>query len=377
LKQLPQALIVSHLQYVLAQEHISYEPAALNLVARAAQGSMRDALSLTDQAIAFSSGMLEESAMRSMLGAIDQGYLFELLQALHEQNGTSLLAIADNMATRSFAFDAALQDLASLLHRIALAQTVPQAIADDEPERDRLLQLAAAFTPEEVQLFYQISIHGRAEIGLAPDEYAGFTMTMLRMLAFAPERNVRSTTSTQAAIRQSPVNLAPQMAAPAFQPVIQNVSQTVPVPVAHMVAPIVQSVAAPAKAHASGDNPDWSQMLGCLSLQGMAQQLAKHCVLDDVAEQHVVLRLALEHKHLQTKMAIDNLQAALNDYFGKAMKLNIVLGEVEVATPAKIEHHTREVKQLRAGESIAQDAFVIAAQSELAASLLSDSIKPV
>jgi DNA polymerase-3 subunit gamma/tau len=118
-------------------------------------------------------------------------------------------------------------------------------------------------------------------------------------------------------------------------------------------------------------------MLGRLSLQGMAQQLAKHCVLDAIAEQQVVLRLALEHKHLQTKMATDNLQAALNDYFGKPMKLNIVLGKVEVATPAKIEHQTREVRQQLANESIAQDTFVIDAQSELAASLESESIKPV
>src|ERR1035437_2537207 len=188
LKQLPPALIVTHLQHVLEQEHIEFELGALNLVARAAQGSMRDALSLTDQAIAFSLGKIEEAAMRSMLGAIDQGYLFELLLALREQNGGALLEVADNMAARSIAFEAALQELASLLHRIALAQTVPQAITDEEPERGRVLELAQAYTPEEVQLFYQIAIHGRAEIDLAPDEYAGFTMTLLRMLAFAPSR---------------------------------------------------------------------------------------------------------------------------------------------------------------------------------------------
>src|SRR5574340_1026205 len=123
LKQLPPALIAARLQYVLEQEQLSFEPAAVNLVARAAQGSMRDALSLMDQAIAFSAGKVEEAVVRAMLGAIDQGYLFDLLAALCERDGVRLLAIADNMAARSVAFDGALQELATLLHRIALAQT--------------------------------------------------------------------------------------------------------------------------------------------------------------------------------------------------------------------------------------------------------------
>ena len=140
LKQLPPGLIASHLQYVLEQEHVAFESGAIALIARTAHGSMRDALSLMDQAIAFSAGKVEESVVRTMLGAIDQGYLFDLLAALREQDGVVLLEIADNMAERSVAFDAALQDLATLLHRIALAQTVPQAVEEDEPERVRLLE---------------------------------------------------------------------------------------------------------------------------------------------------------------------------------------------------------------------------------------------
>ena len=194
LKQLPPVLISEHLQYVLGQEQIAYEVAAVNLVARAASGSMRDALSLMDQAIAFSAGSVAEEVVRNMLGAIDQSYLFELLEAVQQHDGVRLLGIADNMASRSIAFDVALQELASLLHRIALAQTVPQAIAEDEPHRAALMELAGAFAAEEVQLYYQIAIHGRDEIDLAPDEYAGFTMTLLRMLAFAPAKGgVRAT----------------------------------------------------------------------------------------------------------------------------------------------------------------------------------------
>ncbi len=174
LKQLPPALIVTHLQYVLEQEGITFEVSALALLARAAQGSMRDALSLLDQAIAYSDARVDEATVRNMLGAIDQSYLYDVLQTLLARDGAGLLRIADDMLSRSLAFDAALQDLATLLHRVALAQTVPQAIAEDEPERVRLLQLATSFSAEEIQLFYQIAIHGRNEIDLAPDEYAGF-----------------------------------------------------------------------------------------------------------------------------------------------------------------------------------------------------------
>lgn len=374
LKQLPPALIVTHLQHVLEQEHIEFELGALNLVARAAQGSMRDALSLTDQAIAFSLGKIEEAAMRSMLGAIDQGYLFELLQALQEKNGGALLGVADNMAARSIAFESALQELASLLHRIALAQTVPQAIAEDEPERVRLFELAQGYTPEEVQLFYQIAIHGRAEIDLAPDEYAGFTMTLLRMLAFAPSRDglpAKAAAQSDVPRLTQPVSHAAQsVAAPVIAPAPAPAPTPAPAP-----APAQVSAPAPAPMHDSA--PDWSNLLAQLNVQAMAQQLAKHCVLDSVTDGLVVLRLAQEHKHLQTKMATDNLQNALSDYFAKPMKLTVVLGKIAVATPAKIEHETRQVRQQQASDSIAQDAFVIAAQEQLDASLVAESVKPV
>jgi DNA polymerase-3 subunit gamma/tau len=377
LKQLPPALILSHLQYVLGQEHIDYEVGALNLVARAAQGSMRDALSLTDQAIAFSDGKLEEAAMRSMLGAIDQSYLYDLLTALHDKNGGAMLGIADNMAIRSVAFDSALQDMASLLHRIALAQTVPEAIADDEPERARLLELAQVYTPEEVQLFYQIAIHGRAEIDLAPDEYAGFTMTLLRMLAFAPAQS-QSVTQVNAPVPR----VSEALANPPSRPVSQSVSHVSVSQVVTPVVPVRNPEPAPAaqvkvQVRVSGSQacPEWPELLRALNVQAMAQQLAKHCVLDKVEDQQVVLRLAQEHKHLQTKMATDNLQTALSDYFGYPVKLSVVLGKVEVATPAKIERDTREVNQLQANESIAQDEFVNKAQTQLAATVLAESIK--
>jgi DNA polymerase-3 subunit gamma/tau len=384
LKQLPPALIASHLQYVLEQEQIAFETGALALVARAAAGSMRDALSLMDQAIAFSSGKVEEAVVRTMLGSIDHGYLFDVLAALCDRNGLALVEIADSMASRSVAFDAALQELATLLHRIALAQTVPQAIADDEPERARLLELAQALTPEQVQLYYQIAIHGRDEIDLAPDEYAGFSMTLLRMLSFAPAKGA----AVVAAAPQSPVARPPVAPQPVAQAPRTVASQTAaPQPFVSQATPEAESPAAEvvpsarrepvAMAASAGGRPDWGVLLAQLNVQGMAQQLAKHSVLESLDEGQVTLCLSPDQKHLQTKMAVDRLQAVLSEYFAKPVKLNIVLGKIETATPAVVEQQNKEFMQQQADDSIGLDPFVREAQAELDAVVVNDTIKPI
>ncbi len=210
LKQMPPGHIVGHLENILGQEGVSFEQPALRLLAQGAHGSMRDALSLTDQAIAYAAGAVTLDAVQGMLGALDQSYLVRLLDALALENGADLLAVADEMASRSLSYNGALQDLGTLLHRIALAQSVPAAVPQDLPELADILRLAEAFDPQEVQLYYQIAVHGRNEIGLAPDEYAGFTMTLLRMLAFRPGQGGAERLAAPAASAA-----APRMAAPA------------------------------------------------------------------------------------------------------------------------------------------------------------------
>jgi len=209
LKQMPPGHIVGHLENILGQEGVSFEQPALRLLAQGAHGSMRDALSLTDQAIAYAAGAVTLDAVQGMLGALDQSYLVRLLDALAAENGADLLAVADEMASRSLSYNGALQDLGTLLHRIALAQSVPAAVPQDLPELSDILRLAELFDPQEVQLYYQIAVHGRNEIGLAPDEYAGFTMTLLRMLAFRPGQGGAERIAAPAAVA------APRAAAPA------------------------------------------------------------------------------------------------------------------------------------------------------------------
>src|SRR5688572_23379778 len=203
LKQIPPQQIKSHLAKVLELEDIGFEDQALALLARAAHGSLRDALSLLDQAIAHGGGRVEQQPVRAMLGSVDQDYLHEIVNALAGRDGAALIAVADRMAERSLSFDSALQELAVLLHRIALAQTVPQAVGADDPDRAFIEAATARFDAEEIQLLYQIVLHGREDIGLAPDEYAGFTMTLMRMLAFAPGADTSQAALAQPAARPS------------------------------------------------------------------------------------------------------------------------------------------------------------------------------
>ena len=178
--------VADHLAHVLDSEQIPYETPALALLGRAAAGSMRDALSLLDQAIAMGSGKVAEQDVRQMIGAVDKRYLYELLQSIAGQNGAALMNQAREMAERAVGFDNALSELALLLQRIALLQTVPAAVPADDPEYPALKHLAAQLGGEQIQIYYQCAIHGKQDLGLAPDEYAGFVMTLLRMLAFAP-----------------------------------------------------------------------------------------------------------------------------------------------------------------------------------------------
>jgi len=250
LKQMPPGHIVSHLENVLGQEGISHDGSALRLLAQAAHGSMRDALSLTDQAIAYSAGQVSEEAVRGMLGAIDQSYLVQLLDALAAEDGATMLGIADSMADRSLSFAGALQDLGSLLHKVALAQAVPASVQEEWPEAEDVRRLAGLFDAQEIQLFYQIANLGRSELALAPDEYAGFTMTLLRMLAFRPSAAPATPMGGQGGGGQQVARPRPAGTSAAPAPRVMASAAAAPVapvaPVAPAAAAVAPEPAAPA-----------------------------------------------------------------------------------------------------------------------------------
>ncbi len=186
LKNMTPEAVASHMAHILKVEGIEADSAALRLLAEGARGSMRDGLSLLDQAIAYAAGPVTLEAVRSMLGVVDSEVLVRMTQAVLSADAKKALTLADKMNEESFSFSQAIRDWASLLHRVALAQRVPEAFPEDNPINVEILKLAKAMTPEEVQLDYQIALQARSDMGLAPDEYAGFTMAILRMLAFKP-----------------------------------------------------------------------------------------------------------------------------------------------------------------------------------------------
>lgn len=344
LKQIPQVQIRSQLQKILEEEGVAYEPAALALLARAAQGSMRDSLSLLDQAIAHGGRRVEEASVRAMLGAVDRGYLYALLRALAARDGAALIAEADRMASRSLSLEMALQDLGVLLHRLALLQVLPSAVAEDEPDREVLLELAGLFDAEDLQLHYQIALQGRSDIGLAPDEYAGFTMTLLRMLAFAPE--------------------APRAVASVVAP----------------RTPAAVSAEAPTTAPAAkknGSESDWGALIEQLGLSGMTRMLAQHCELVRQDADSIELSIAKLHERLLDKPYQDKLKAALQQRFGAQMRVTISVADGIGNSPAALADRERQRRQAQAVAEIEQDPFVRELVENFDARVVESTIKPI
>jgi DNA polymerase-3 subunit gamma/tau len=352
LKQIPPAQIQARLQHVLEAEGLPSEPAALALIARAAQGSLRDALSLLDQAIAHGGGKVEAAATRAMLGAVDQTYLHAILRALAAGDGVALIAEADRMSERSLSFEAALQDLGSLLHRIALVQMVPDLSGDDDPDHATVRELSALFSAEDLQLYYQVAIHARSEIGLAPDEYAGFTMALMRMLAFAPaaaHAPAQQTERISRSVAAAPARM-PQASAPPAQAAAAAVVDRQP----EAPAPLG---AAAERATYSG-SASWPQIIEQLALVGMAKGLAERCELVSLEPHRIVLRIPPGNDTYLVKTAQDKLKAALRKLLGDELQVAITVGTGSGTSPAEVAARKREEEQARAVAAMEQDPFV-------------------
>ena len=385
LKQMTPPLIAGHLKHILEVEGIAAEAGALNLLSRSASGSMRDALSLLDQAIAHGAGKVEEAQVRDMLGTVDLDYLFSILDALLAGDVAGMLQVAETMAMRSLSFDEALQELAALFTRLQIAQLAPQAIADDLPERARLLDLAARFDPEFIQLGYQIAVHGRKELPLAPDDQAGFAMTLLRLFTFRPALDGEPAVPPAKAVpRTAPLKAA----SPAIKVVPVPVAETAPMPVAPPAEPVpavqnAEEPCAPAAAAVAPKAPsgpvstDWHEILPALGISGMARELAQHCLLLSIDDVRVVLCLSPTHRHLQIKPAQDKVQQALSEYFGRSLQLRIDLDEMSGDTPAAAAQRRRQERQDQAVASVEQDEFVREVIDLFDATVIESSIKPV
>ena len=383
LKQMPVPLIVEHLEKVLAAEKVECEVNALRVLAKAAQGSMRDALSLTDQAIAYAAGKVTEESVRGMLGTLDDAYLIRILDCLIAKDGASLLAVANEMGERSMSFSLALQDLSSLLQKIAAAQVVPESVLEDWPEAGEIRRLAGQLSKEEAQLFYQITITSRPDLSLAPDEQTGFAMTLLRMLAFRPGNNSGGGNSSPAP-SAPPVNTARPTSASAPAPAARSAA---PAPAAKSVASAVKSAPTAASAVApavssvgnSAERPDWHALMRQLPVKGLVQQLAFQTELQDWNDSAAGVRATImtPMSQLASEASVGRLADALTAHFGKPVKIVIEKGEVEGKTVAKVDAQIHQEKRMNAEQMIAADPFIQQLEKEFGAKVVGGSVKPL
>ncbi|MFN3750326.1 MAG: DNA polymerase III subunit gamma/tau [Thiobacillus sp.] len=365
LKPMTPALVAQHLGEVLAQERVECEPAALDLLARAAAGSMRDALSLTDQAIAYGGGRVEAAAVEAMLGTVKRDYLFDLLDALAAHDADALMTQARTLAERGIAFDAALQDLGSLLAQLALVLHAPGAV-EAGMDAERLQAVAARLDPETVQLYYQIALNGRRDLPYAPDELSGFGMTLLRMLAFTPGAGEGAARPAQAA---RPVPARAEAVSRA------DVAATRSDPASHANA--APRAAEPAPGAASGASWDWLAVVAGLRLGGMAKMLADHCELVAQAGDVVTLRVGAAHKHLLDRAYQDKLIAALRERFGASLDVRFEIGAAAERTPQQVRTRIKETRQAEAVAAIESDPFVRELVDQFGGRIDASTIQPL
>lgn len=400
LKQMPPDSISQYLTHVLEQEQVSYEPAALSLIGQSASGSMRDALSLTDQAIAYSAANLTLEAVQGMLGSVDKSHLVQLLQAISKAQATEVLAVADALATRGLSFKAALGDLAVLLSRVAIHQHV--GAIDDEsmvanPEIDLLAQ---QLSPDMTQLLYTIAVHGRKELTLAPDEYAGFVMVCLKMLSFsAPAEQLGSANEALAEKKtlkpeqktdQTPLaEVSAVSAAPL--PSEELPTEAPPTEAPPTEAPTKE--AAPASVAESESGSDfksapaaplldesfasrWPALAAQLPLTGMAQQcvLQSACLHASADE----LRLLVPTDALAKGPHLERVKQVLTQSFGAAVKLTISVGEVPAGMSAHWQaEQDQQARQQAAEQTLDRDPFVQSLIASFGAKIVPGSVKPV
>ena len=405
LRPMPPDTVLQHLQQVLQAEGVAAEVGALRLIARGARGSMRDALSLTDQAIAFGGGQLQEDTVRHMLGAVDRGHVFRLIEALAHADGASVLNTIDALRLNGLSAASTLEDMGTVLQRMAVVQAVPERAHDSDPsdpDAPQVAALAQAMPPDETQLLYSLCLHGRAELGLAPDEYAALTMVLLRLLAFKPTEKkslktapapteVPAASPVAAAQRPTPVPtpaLAPQ---PEPLPQSQSAMPQSPAVIAIAVreqgepsqrdrpqpyapqaqeAPMVTGVQTP-----EGDF--WfdtvSALLASEAITAMTRELALQSQL--VAKDETQWLLRLDRESLNQPNNRDRLTVALNNA-GHAVTLLVEVGTV-VDTPARRLLAAQAERQRQAEDTIMADPFVQTLMRDFGGKIVPGSLQPM
>jgi DNA polymerase-3 subunit gamma/tau len=322
-----------------------------------------------------------------MLGTLDDAYLIRILDCLIAKDGASLLAVANEMGERSMSFSLALQDLSSLLQKIAASQVVPESVLEDWPEAGEIRRLAGQLTKEEAQLFYQITITSRPDLSLAPDEQTGFAMTLLRMLAFHPGNNPGGgggSASSPTTPSAPPVNTArPSVGSAASAPARASAPAAKSAPASAPTKPVA-SAPAPAAAPVAAignpsERPDWYALMRQLPVRGLVQQLAFQTELQNWTDSAAGVKATIvtPMPQLASEASIGRLAEALTAHFGKPVKIVIEKGEVEGKTVAKVDAQIHQEKRMNAEQMIAADPFIQQLEKEFGAKVVGGSVKPL
>jgi DNA polymerase III subunit gamma/tau len=408
LKRLPVAQITERMREILEKEKIESEPAGLRLIAQAADGSMRDGLSLLDQLIAFGGGKAGEAEARAMLGTIARDHVVRLAGLLGEMNVPELLRCAQSLEEFAPDYAQVLDELASLFVRIALKQAVSDFEGDELYAPEVLERLAKALAPEDVQLFYQTAITGRRDLALAPDPRSGFEMTLLRMIAFRPlgeaeqsrgasPANVPTGSGAAAARAAATAGSGTRASAGAGPSAGAGVSAgasglaseaagtTAPQTPAGMSGAAAARAAAAARnvprgaasSPAASPSDSWVDLIARLELGGAARQLASNCVL--VGRQAGLVRLALDarNKHMRTAAQEEKLAQALSRHFGQPVRLEFEVAGTGIETPAQADQRASQEDLESARRAFESDPGVQGLRERFGATLLPDTVRPV
>lgn len=347
LKRLPAQQIRSQLQHIVEREGIVFESGALTRLSHAADGSMRDGLSLLDQAIAFGGNQLREAEVADMLGSLARRDILALIQALADGNPTGLMEALCALDEKAPDYDAVLKDLCALLQKIALIQLVPETDLADEEAAGQLQTLATALTPEDSQLYYQIALQGRRDMDWSPDPRSGLEMTLLRMLAFRPD---------------DPGRMPARSTGTATAPGVPRSSMPV-------AAPVVPGPA-------SGDD-NWEAVLPRLELRGPVTELARNCAWLGREGDQLNLRLDPRHQSLLVSGLDRKLEEALQRIWGPELRLRIRIASGEQETPAQRDDRKRDARYSRAEQAIAEDPVVKDMQTRFGARVRPGSVEPL
>ena len=386
--------VFEHLTKVLAQENLPAEPMALKLLARAARGSMRDALSLADQAIAFGSGQLQEATVRLMLGSVDRSHVMGLIDALARGDGATVVAISEGLRLNGLSAASALEDMSMVLQRMAVLQAVPSAAAEsDDPDHQEMLRLSRAMPADETQLLYSLCLHGRTELGLAPDEYAALTMVLLRLLAFKPKSHQVQQAQAPAAEKKtlttappSPLPTQPATSSALTPPADEKLgvklpasdASTAPIQVKNL--PVRQASeptdrTAPKVLVATEEGHFWTQTVRQLVASEAVTALVRELALQSqlIARDTDQWHLRIDSESLNQGSARERLQAALNAA-GFAVKLVVEIGKV-TDSPAQRNAADLAEKQKAAEELIHSDPMVQAMVQNFGAKIVPGTLK--